>query len=175
MADENGSSKRKRYRPLRYLFLNGELHKVLQINRPADEIDLWSYPSERRVRYTYTDVKRKMEKAFTMNEVAKMLNRNKVTLQRAIDAGEVETPQYTYGLDNPERRIFQYMYNEKDIMAMHKVLASKHAGGTPRKDGLVTPKTLPTARELRAMIRNNAVYYVKTDTGFVPTWQAEQF
>jgi len=175
MADKNGSSKRKRYRPLKYLYLNGELHKVLQINRPADEIDLWSYPSARRVRYTYSDVKRKMEKAFTMAEAAAMLNRNKITLRRAMEAGEVDPPQYTYGLNNPDKKIFQYMYNEKDIMAMHAVLASKHAGGTRRKDGLVTPKKLPSAREIRAMIRNNAVYYVKTDSGFVPTWQAEQF
>jgi hypothetical protein len=116
-----------------------------------------------------------MEKAFTMTEAAAMLNRHKMTLQRAILAGEVDPPQYTYGLNNPDKKIFQYMYHEKDIMAMHAVLASRHASGTPRKDGLVTPKTLPTARELRAMIRNNAVYYVKTDTGFVPTWEAEQF
>lgn len=175
MADKNGSSKRKRYRPLKYLFLNGELHKVLQINRPRDEIVLWGYPSKRRVAYTYSDVRRRMEKAFTLTEVGKLLNRNKVTITRAIDAGEIERPQYTYGLDDPEHKIFQYMMRESDIMAMHAVLASKHAGGTRRKDGLVTPKSLPSARELRAMIRNDTVFYVKTDSGFVPTWEAKQF
>jgi hypothetical protein len=172
VADKNGSSKRKRYRPLRYLFLNGELHKVVQINRPADEITMWSYPSERRVTYTYSDVKRKMEKAFTLTEVAAMLNRNKVTITRAIAAGEIATPQHTYGLET--RKMFQYMMNEEAIMEMHALLQTKH-NGPPRKDGGITPLKTPTAREVRAMIRNNAVYYVKTESGFVPTWQAEQF
>lgn len=173
MADKNGSSKRKRYRPLRYLFLNGELHRVLQINRPADEITMWCYPRAARVTYTYTDVKRKMEKAFTTAEAAAMLNREKVTLQRAITAGEIETPQHTYGL-NEQRKMFQYMWHEKNIMEMHALLQTRHIG-PKRKDGQITPLPTPTARELRAMIRNNAVFYVKTDSGFVPTWQAEQF
>jgi hypothetical protein len=167
------TKRKKKYVPLRYLFLNGELHKVLKITRPKDEIDLWGYSSHRRVTYTYSDVRRKMEKAYTLTEVGKLLNRNKVTITRAIDAGEIERPQYTYGLDDPERKIFQYMMREPDIMAMHAVLANKHAGGIRRKDGLVTPKSLPSARELRAMIRNNTVFYVKTDSGFVPTWKAE--
>ena len=174
MADKNGSSKRKRYRPLRYLFLNGELHRVLKITRPKDEIEMWGYSSHRRVTYTYSDVRRKMERAFTTSEAAALLNRHKMTLQRAINAGEIETPQYTYGLDDPERTIFQYMWHEKNIMELHAVLRSRHAG-PPRKDGLNTPVPTPTARELRAMIRNDTVFYVKTDSGFVPTWQAEQF
>lgn len=166
---------KKKYIPLRYLFLNGELYKVLQINRPEDTIVLWSYPSKKRVGYTYSDVKKRMEKAFTLTEVGKMLNRSKVTIKRAIKSGEINEPQYTYGLDDPNHEIFQYMMREPDILAMHAVLAGKHASGTPRKDGLVTPKKLPTAREVRAMIRNNAIFYVKTESGFVPTWQAEQF
>lgn len=174
MANENGNGKRKRYRPLRYLFLNGELHRVLHINRPEDIITLWSYPSAKRVGYTYSDVKRRMEKAFTMSEVAAMIGRHKMTLQRAIDAGDIETPQYTYGLEDPERKIFQYMWHEKDIMALHAVLSTRH-NGPPRKDGLITPQKLVTARELRAMIRHNRIFYVKTDDGFVPTWEAEQF
>lgn len=166
---------KKKYIPLKYLFLNGELHKVLQINRPSDTITLWSYPSKKRVGYTYSDVKKRMEKAFTLTQVGKMLNRNKVTISRAIASGEIDVPQNTYGLDDPEHKLFQYMMCEKDILAMHAVLAGKHAGGRVRKDGLVTPKNLPTARELRAMIRNDTVLYVKTASGFVPTWQAEQF
>lgn len=173
MANSQGNGQRKRYRPLKYLYLNGELHKVLHINRPEDIITLWSYPSEKRVGYTYSDVKKRMEKAFTTTEAAAMLQRHKMTLQRAIDAGEIEPPQFTYGLTE-QRKKFQYMWNEKDIMAMHAVLASKH-NGKPRKDGLITPQKLPTVRELRAMIRHNAIFYVKTDEGFVPTWDAEQF
>jgi hypothetical protein len=114
-----------------------------------------------------------MDKAFTTAEVAAMLCREKVTLSRAIKAGEIETPQFTYGL-NDQRKMFQYMWHEKNIMEMHALLQTRHIG-PPRRDGQITPLPTPTARELRAMIRNNAIFYVKTESGFVPTWQAEQF
>ena len=159
---------------LRYLFLNDELHRVLQINRPKDEITLWSYPSKRRVGYTYSDVKRQMKPAFTVAEVGKILGRHKMTIFRAIKNGDIKTPQYTYGLDDPNHTIFKYMFNEDNIMEMHALLQTRHSG-KPRKDGLITPIKTPTAREVRALIRQNRVFYVRTDEGFVPTWQAENF
>jgi hypothetical protein len=173
MADKEGTSQRKRYRPLKYLFLNGDLHKVLFISRPKDEIELWNYPKEIRVVATYSDVRKRMEKAFTTTEVAKMLQRHKLTLERAILAGEIESPQFTYGLTEHKMK-HAYMWSEEDIMDMHAVLISKH-GGRARNDGKITPRRIPNARELRALIRHNTILYTKTDEGFVPTWEAEQF
>jgi hypothetical protein len=169
----DGQGKR-RSKKLRYLYLNGDLHRVLHINRPADIITMWSYSQHKRVGYTYSDVKARMEKAFTTTEVCKMLNRTKVTVENAILNGDIEAPQYTYGLTETKKK-YQYLWHEKDIMALHEVLSNRHVG-KPRKDGLINPRSLPTAREVKAMIRHDAILYVKTDDGrFVPTWEAEQF
>lgn len=173
MADKEGTSQRKRYRPLKLLFLNGDLHKVLFISRPNDTIEMWNYPKELRVVATYSDVKKRMEKAFTMTEAARMLKRNRRTLERAITAGEIEEPQFTYGLTEI-RANSGYMWSEKNIMEMHSLLLSRH-WGKARLDGRNTPKNMPNARELRALIRHNTILYTKTDEGFVPTWEAEQF
>lgn len=166
---------RKKSAKLRYLFLNGELMKVLFISRPRDEIELWSYPKHERAVYTYSTVRKNMEKAFTTLQVAKMVNRNKITLKRAIDSGDIERPQATYGLTEIGKEHY-FMWCEKDIMALHAVLLSRHAGGGVFGPGRNNPKNLPNAREIRAMIRHETILYAKTDDGkFVPTWQAEQF
>lgn len=173
MATEKGTSQRNRYRPLRYLFLNGDLHKVLFINRPKDEIKLWNYPKELRVVATYSDVKKRMGKAFTTTEVCAMLMRHKVTVERAILKGELARPQHTYALETG--KIFKYMWSEKDIMDAHEYYSNKPWSGKRAGDGSVTPKNLPTARELRAIIRHDTILYAKTDDGYIPTWEAEQF
>jgi hypothetical protein len=103
-----------------------------------------------------------------------MLNRHRVTIERAIIAGDVQRPQHTYTLDN-DRNIFQYFWSEPDIVAAHQFFATVHQG-PPRKDGMITPRKMPTLRELRAMIRQEEVLYVKNDKGeFVPVWRAQDF
>lgn len=176
MAGKDGAGKnvRKKSKPLNYFYLNGLLHKKLHINRGADTITAWCYPEHRRVAYTYSDVMRNKETAFTMTQVAQMVNRRKLTIERAILRGDIAEPQYTYGLNEAKKK-FQYMWRESDIMDLHAYLSTVHVG-RPRHDGLVTPKRLPTARELRAAIRHNQVMYVKTEDGeFIPSWQAENF
>jgi hypothetical protein len=157
-----------------YFYLNGNLHKKLHINRGADQIITWCYPLEKRVAYTYSDVKKNHKPAFSTQEAAKMLWRSRLTLERAIIRGDIRAPQYTYGIDENKRK-FKYMWSEDDIMEAHAYLSTVHQG-RPRHDGLVTPQRLPTARELRAMIRQEQVFYVRGEDGeFRPVWRAEDF
>jgi hypothetical protein len=161
-------------RPLKYFYLNGLLHRKLHINRGADKVTTWCYPLHKRVTYTYTDVKKSLEPAFTTNEVGKMVNRGRVTIERAILEGKIEPPQFTYGL-NEHKRKFKYMWHEKNILELHAHLSTQHFG-RPRADGLITPKKLPTARELRAIIRQREILYVKDEHGnFKPVWDAEDY
>lgn len=176
MADKagNGTPTRRRTPKLNYFFLNGNLHKRLHINRGADQIMTWCYPLHKRVTYTYSDVKKRKETAFTTTEVSKMLNRGRGTLECAIMNGDVEEPQYTYGLTDVKKK-YQYMWSEKDILATHAYLSTVHRG-RPRNDGLITPQRLPTVRELRAIMRQREILYVKgVDGEFRPVWEAEDF
>ena len=175
MANENGNGKKKsrKSRPINYFYLNGLLHKKLHINRAADIITAWCYPEHRRVAYTYSDMRKRMGKAFTTVEAGKLLGRSRLTLERAILNGDIEEPQFTYGLNEAKKK-YKYMWSEEDILAMHAFLLTVHRG-RPRKDGLITNSNIPSARELRAMIRHNEIIYVKRGDRFVPTWEAEDF
>lgn len=156
---------------LRYFFINDELHKKLTINRGQDLLTAWNYARGKKVSYTYSDVVKRYERAWSTKEVSEMLNRIPVVLEKAFKNGMIERPQFTYGIDE-NRRLYQYMWSEKDIFAALAYFATLHQG-RPRKDGGVTPKHLPTPRELRAMIHDEEFLYVKQGDTFVPTWRAK--
>lgn len=173
MAGEEGKSKtgRRKSRKLNYFFINGLLHKSLHINRGTDTITAWCYPEHRRIAYTYSDVLRRKENAFTTMEVSKIINRGRLTLEHAIMNGDIEPPQYTYGL-NEHKRKYKHMWSEKNILELHAFLSTVHVG-RKRKDGLITPMRLPTTREIRAICRQQEIIYVKRDGQFIPTFSAE--
>lgn len=173
-AETNGKgSKRRTGRFPLYFFLNGKLHKRFHINRGQDVITTWCYPDSKRIKYTYTDALRRWEKAFSTKEVAALINRNRIAIQLAIGRGDVPEPPYSYTLDE-NRRKNSYFWREEDIMAAHEYFSSVHRG-RPRRDGLVTPQNLPSARELRALIRGETVLYVKQGDQFVPTFRAKEY
>lgn len=176
MADENGNGTSKSRRPskLTYFYLNGKLHKKLLINRAADTIITWCYPDGKRITYTYSDVIKNRSRAFTTAEVAKLLNRGLSTLEAAMYGDNFPLPQYTYGIDENRNR-YKYMWSENDIMTAHDYFLTQHRG-RPRNDGIIVPQKMPSKRELRAMIRQDIVTYIKTDDGqLIPTWLAEDF
>ena len=174
MVDTQRTRQRKRSKPLRYFYLSGDLCKKLHINRPADLIIVWNYTQHKRVGLSYSFVKRRAERAYTTAEAAKMLNRTRLSLEKAMLNSQVEKPQMTYNMETGETNGYGYKWSEKHIMDAQEHFANQHFG-RPRKDGFITPKPLPSQREIRAMLREEEVFYTKTDDGrYVPTWIAEE-
>lgn len=155
-----------------YFFLNGDLHKKLHIKRSADSIKAWNYPQARVMTYVYSDVRKMGQRAFSTMEVSQMINRSRRVIEEAILRGDIREPQSVYSLTGKPKRV-AYKWREEDIMDLHAWLMTIHRG-RPRLDGEIVPASnLPTARELRAMIRQETVLYVKQGDKFVPTWKAE--
>jgi len=173
-------AKREKNRPrnkrprLNYFFLDGELYKTLTIVRGKDRLSAWSYVRHKAFVFTYSDVLRRHEKAFRTGQVMEILNRDRITFQRAWNSGMIERPIMTYTLDE-RRKPYQYMWSEKDILTALDYFASVHQG-RPRKDGQITSAAaLPTPREVRAMIHGEEVLYVKSGDQFIPSWRAKEF
>lgn len=185
MARADGAEKnvRKKPRPLNYFYLDGQmeplgptvplLHKKLHISRATDTIVAWCYPLHKRVAYTYSDVRQRKQNAFSTMQVAGMLHRSRVTIERAIINGDIRAPQKTYGL-NERKNGFAYYWCERDVLDAHAFFSTVHRG-RPRKDGLITPGFMPSVRELRAVMRDEEILYVRQGDRFLPTWRAEQF
>lgn len=175
MADGKGKGNgRAAKRPVlpTYFFLNDQVHRRLHVNRGRDLLIAWNYPEGKRVKAAYSTTINRHKKAFTTPTVCKMVNRGRTTIELAMKHGMIERPQHTYGLDE-NRNFYQYMWREEDILDLLEYLASVHRG-RPRKDGEITVHDLPTPREVRAMINDEQVLYVKQGDTYVPTWRAKE-
>lgn len=174
MATEEGKTVRKTSkRPaLKYFFLNDQIHLKLHINRGQDTISAWNYPEHARKVYSYSWVLRHMKPAYPTKKVAELLNRTVRSIQLYMEAGAIRTPQHTYALNEPQK-IAKYMWREEDIMELHEYIASLHRG-PKRLDGEVTNNTIPTPRELRALLNEEAILYVKQGDKYVPSWKAKE-
>jgi hypothetical protein len=160
MARENRQRLRKKFV---YFFLNGKVHKVLRLSRAKDEVIAWSYLDKKRMMYSYSQVDKNMEKAYTITEVSKILGRHKVTIEEYILQGKVKQPQKVYPISNPESTWSKYMLNESNILDIHEFIID--AGHI---------RDLPSRSELQALLKHNLIMYTKTEDGkFVPVWKAE--
>jgi hypothetical protein len=160
MARENRQRLRKKFL---YFFLNGKVHKVLRLSRAKDEVVAWCYPDKKRVMYSYSQVDKNMEKAYTIVEVSKMLGRHRVTIEDYILEGKIKQPQKVYPISNPDSTWSKYMLSESDILDIHQFIID--AGHI---------RDLPSRSELQALLKHNLILYTKTvDGSFVPVWKAE--
>jgi hypothetical protein len=181
MASGKGSSPRKRNdtvvtkkTPSRrknfFFYLEGELHQHIHIDLGQDIITAWNFKQEKRVAYPWSVTKRRMKPSYRTGEVAKLINRSRVTIEHAILRGDIKQPVRPHSLDN-ERKRGRYAWQESDIMEARDFFATQHQG-FPRKDGLITARPIPTRAELRAMMEHGMVTYMRTSEGeFIPTFK----
>lgn len=165
------SRSRTRNGQMRYFFLDGQLHKKIRVNRGKDLITAFHYGQGVYKKYNYTVVLQRHNRAFTTNEVAAMIGRSRRSIQQAVKNGHLAHPQHSYSISGPREKKSFWFWQEEEIMDVLDYFAGVHTG-RPRKDGAVTPMHLPTPRELRAMIRNENLLYVKKGDQMVPTWRA---
>ena len=160
MARENRQRLRKKFV---YFFLNGKVHKVLRLSRAKDEVVAWSYVDKKRVMYSYAQVDKNMERAYTVLEAGKLLGRHRVTIEEYILQGKIKQPQKVYPISNPDSTWFKFMLSESDILDIHQFILDQ---------GYL--RDLPSRTELKALLKHNMILYTKTvDGSFVPVWKAE--
>jgi hypothetical protein len=146
-----------------YFFLNDKIHKVLKSSRSKDEIIAWCYPDKKRVMYSYSQVIKYMENAFTTSQVGEILGKHKVTIEDYILEGKIRMPHRVYPIGNPDSKWSKYMFNQKDILDLHEFISEGGHSGR-----------LPSKSELMAILKHNIILYTKTEDGkFVPVWKAE--
>ena len=160
MARDN---RRKSLKEVRYFFLNEKIHKTLSLSRAKDQLIAWSYVDKKRMLYTYSEVDKNMGSAYSIVQVASMLNKHRVTIQDYILEGKIRSPQKIYPIgSNSEDSWYKYMFSDKDILDLHQyILEAGHS------------KNVPSRAELLALLKHSFILYTKTVDGFVPVWKAE--
>ena len=156
-------SRRKSLKEVRYFFLNEKIHKTLSLSRAKDQLIAWSYVDKKRMLYPYSEVDKNMGSAYSIVQVASMLNKHRVTIQDYILEGKIRSPQKIYPIgSNSEDSWYKYMFSDKDILDLHQyILEAGHS------------KNVQSKAELLALLKHSFILYTKTVDGFVPVWKAE--
>jgi hypothetical protein len=171
VATQGKSKATRKHRLPKYFFLEDKLYQRLHVNRPTDVLIAWSYPDDERVRLTYSYVLKHWERGFTTKEVCTMINRDRTRIWHALKDGNIDYPPHATNIETGN--ISGYYWREKDVMKLHDYFLTVHRG-RPRLDGEITPQAMPTKRELRAMMRQEEILYVKQGEDYIPTWRAKE-
>lgn len=149
-------------------FLNEEIHKRL-LEIPSENVLVaWNYPQEKRMWYDRTFVKRAYDNAYTIKEVAALLNETTSDIMNYMSRGIIAKPFKIYHIES--RRAKCYVWAEKEILEIRDRLydlAPKNKYGEPSKNLKLISKG-----ELLAKMRNDSAYYIRGEDGeFVKVWK----
>jgi hypothetical protein len=160
---------RKNPKKLRYFYLDGKLHKIIHVNRPADVATTFCFTEGDYRQYPWVWLKKNHRKAYGMQDVANMVQRHKKWIADCMRRGEIRKPQKAYSLKNPDR--YTYYFSEDDVLEVQEYYANVH-WGFKRKDGLITPGPTPSRNDLRTMMNDGTLLYVQGEDGeFKPVWR----
>lgn len=150
-------------------FLNGDLVRPHHKNRSNGMMTLYNITKDQMESCFTTDFKRNRERAYTVGETAKLVNRHKKYMPSLMKRGVIPFPTGSQKGGNRGFQVRSY-YSESQVREIRDILASIHIG-QPRKDGLITNNMTPTNQELTRRMGDGILTYTRTEDGrFIPVW-----
>ena len=157
-----------------YFFLNGKIHATYSRNRGADTLTAWCFNDAKMYTYVYSDVCKRMERAYDLIQVVKMLGRGKESILSAWRNQDLELVGYKI---HWKPGLGKWKFSESDIMKILNYYANKQNASAARSKNKLTRqitnprKGLPSPAEVRAMMHYNDLQYIKNKDGeFVPVY-----
>ena len=150
-------------------FLNGDLVRLHHSSRSTGMVSFYNINKDRLETCLRSDFRKNRERAYTVAETAKLINRHRKYMPKLMKSGVIPLP--IGSKINGERgfRIRSY-YSENTVKEIRAILATIHIG-QPRKDGLITNNMTPTSQELTRRMGDGILTYTKTEDGrFIPVW-----
>ena len=150
-------------------FLNGDLVRLYHSSRSTGLVSVYNITKDRIETCLRTDFRKNREKAYTVAETAKLINRHRKYMPTLMKKGVIPPPIGSRLNGQRGWQIRSY-YSESTVQAIRDILASIHMG-QPRKDGLITNNMTPTNQELTRRMGKGILTYTKTDDGrYIPIW-----
>ena len=150
-------------------FLNKDLVRPHHYSRSTGLITLYNITEDRLESCMLHDFKRNREKAYTIAETAKLINRHRKYIPSLIKRGVIPPPTGSRKGGKTGYQVRAY-YPESQVKEIRDILASIHIG-QPRKDGLVTNNMTPNKQELTRRMGEGILTYTRTEDGrFIPVW-----
>ena len=150
-------------------FLNGDLVRLHHSSRSTGMVTVYNINKDRIETCLRSDFRRNRQRAYTIAETAKLVNRHRKYMPKLIKNGVIPPP--VGAKLNGERgwQIRSY-YSESMVRDIRAILSTIHIG-QPRKDKLITNNMTPTSQELTRRMGDGILTYTKTEDGrFIPVW-----
>ena len=150
-------------------FLNGDLVRLYHSSRSTGMVTFYNITKDRLETCLLSDFKKSRERAYSVAETAKLVNRHRKYMPSLIKRGVIPPPVGSSIGGKTGFQIRAY-YSEDHVREIRAILASIHIG-QPRKDGLITNNMTPTNQELTRRMGDGILTYTKTEDGrFIPVW-----
>jgi len=150
-------------------FLNGDLVRLHHSSRSTGMVTVYNITKDRLETCLRSDFRKNREKAFTVAETARLVNRHRKYFPSLIKRGIIPVPTGAQVGGTRGWQIRAY-YSESQVKDIRDILASIHHG-RPRKDNLITNNMTPTSQELTRRTGDGILVYTKTEDGrFIPVW-----
>jgi hypothetical protein len=150
-------------------FLNGDLVRLHHSSRSTGMVTVYNINKDRLETCLRSDFKRNKQRAYTVAETAKLINRHRKYIPSLIKRGVIPPPVGS-SLNGKTGFQIRAYYSEDHVKNIRAILASIHIG-QPRKDGLVTNNMTPTSQELTRRMGDGILTYTRTEDGrYIPVW-----
>jgi len=150
-------------------FLNNDLVRLHHSSRSTGMVTVYNINKDRFETCLRSDFKRNRQRAYTIAETAKLINRHRKYIPSLIKRGVIPAPVGSSINGKTGFQIRAY-YSEDHVRDIRAILASIHIG-QPRKDGLITNNMTPTSQELTRRMGDGILTYTRTEDGrFIPVW-----
>jgi hypothetical protein len=150
-------------------FLNGDLVRLYHSSRSTGMVTFYNITKDRLETCLRTDFRKNRQRAYTVAETSRLVNRHIKYMPTLIKKGIIPPP---IGAKVDGKRGWQIRsyYSEEHIREIRAILGSRHMG-QPRKDGLITNNSIPTSQELTRRMGDGILTYTKTEDGrYIPVW-----
>ena len=150
-------------------FLNNDLVRLHHSSRSTGMVTVYNINKDRFETCMRSDFKRSRQRAYTIAETAKLINRHRKYIPSLIKRGVIPPPVGS-SLNGKTGFQIRAYYSEDHVKDIRAILASIHIG-QPRKDGLVTNNMTPTSQELTRRMGDGILTYTRTEDGrYIPVW-----
>lgn len=125
-----------------HFFLNGDLHKKIQIVKSDDTVIAWSYRDQKIKHYPLTETRRLYKKAYRIGQAATLMNVRPNVLRSIFKQGLAKMPAKSYDLNYREGSSY---ISEEDMVELRQIawdLLPKNKYGAPYNDTMVSEKEL---------------------------------
>lgn len=149
-----------------WFFLDGDLHRYISSHRAKNQMKAFNYREQKVKVLTLSEAKKYRQNAFSISQVASILNRSRRTIYWYIETGKFLPSGKAHRPTKTSNT--KWWYSEDDVIELRDVIYEQSLRAPVQRK-------LPSRDEVRTMVKTKKMLYVQQGEQFVPVWEADNW